>query len=198
MTPVRVDRGRAQGTAAGDAARGPHAPHRGPGAHRAHGHADAAAAGARLLDLFAGAGGVGSRRCRAAPRTRRSWSGTRARVAALRANVEALGRGGGDGRAPCATTPCGRSSASRGEGERFDLVFLDPPYDGDLVAPHARAARRDVAVVPDGALVIAQHFTKRAAARERPAVSRAFRTRRFGETTLTFFRAGGYDPASRG
>jgi hypothetical protein len=38
--------------------------------------------------------------------------------------------------------------------------------------------------------VIAQHFTKRAAAlAPLPALSRV-RARRFGETTLTFFRAG--------
>jgi hypothetical protein len=45
--------------------------------------------------------------------------------------------------------------------------------------------------MPDG-LVIAQHLTKQPP----PSVIgrlTAYRTRRFGETTLTFFRAGGYD-----
>jgi len=36
---------------------------------------------------------------------------------------------------------------------------------------------------------VAQHFTKRAPATTVGALA-AFRTRRFGETTLTFYRAG--------
>jgi hypothetical protein len=43
--------------------------------------------------------------------------------------------------------------------------------------------------------VVAQHLTKRGPA-EIAGVLRAFRTRRFGETTLTFFRADGYDAPS--
>jgi hypothetical protein len=50
-------------------------------------------------------------------------------------------------------------------------------------------------VLADGAVVVAQHFTKRAPG-DAAGVLRAFRARRFGETTLTFFRAGGYDAPS--
>ena len=63
---------------------------------------------------------------------------------------------------------------------------------------HPETMRRTLAalgegtVVADGALVVAQHLTKRAPA-DTAGMLRAFRTRRFGETTLTFFRAGGYD-----
>jgi len=69
------------------------------------------------------------------------------------------------------------------------VVFLDPPYDGDLGAA-TLAALGDGAVTAPAAVVVAQHFTKRPPA---PAygVLAAFRTRRFGETTLTFFRAEG-------
>jgi 16S rRNA G966 N2-methylase RsmD len=72
------------------------------------------------------------------------------------------------------------------EGERFGIVFLDPPYDPDLVTP-TLARLGDGAVLAPGALVIAQHFTKRAPS-PRAGVLTEFRTRRFGETTLTFFR----------
>jgi len=45
-------------------------------------------------------------------------------------------------------------------------------------------------------VVIAQHLTKRAPAGEVGALT-AFRTRRFGETTLTFFRGADYDASFR-
>ena len=75
------------------------------------------------------------------------------------------------------------------EGLRFDVVFLDPPYDGDLAEETLAALGRGAVTAP-GARVVAQHFTKRAPAPAYGALA-AFRTRRFGETTLTFFRAEG-------
>jgi 16S rRNA (guanine966-N2)-methyltransferase len=144
---------------------------------------------ARFLDLFAGAGGVGLEALsRGAAHATFVERDARA-VAALRANVDTLGVAGvtrvlrGD-----AVAELDRLARA---GERFGVVFLDPPYEaGVLDAALARLGAADVTA--PGALVIAQHFTKRAPA---PAVGalRAFRTRRFGETTLTFFRGGGYD-----
>ena len=148
--------------------------------------------GARFLDLFAGAGGVGlealSRGAEHATLVERD---ARA-VAALRDNVAALGVG--------ATARVVRDDVARAlttfrrAGESFTLVFLDPPYEADLTMP-TLAALGDGAVLGEGALVVAQHLTKRAPA-EIAGVLAAFRTRRFGETTLTFFRAGGYDAPS--
>jgi 16S rRNA (guanine(966)-N(2))-methyltransferase RsmD len=147
---------------------------------------------ARFLDLFAGAGGVGLEALsRGAAHATFVERDARA-VAALRANIDALGVAGltrvvrGD-----AVAELDRLARA---GERFDLVFLDPPYDAGAVdATLARLGAADV--VTAGALVIAQHFTKRAPAAATGALS-AFRTRRFGETTLTFFRGGGYDAPS--
>jgi 16S rRNA (guanine966-N2)-methyltransferase len=75
--------------------------------------------------------------------------------------------------------------------ERYDIVFLDPPYEAEVVVPTLEQLGRLEVVVPDG-LVIAQHLTKRPPA-DQTGRLRVFRTRRFGETTLTFFRADGYD-----
>ena len=140
--------------------------------------------GARVLDLFAGAGGVGfealSRGADASTFVERD---PRA-LAALGANVEALG-------------VAARARVVRGDvarivprlaatGERFSIVFLDPPYEGDLVAETLWHLGAGTLTAPD-AIVVAQHPTKRAPA-ERVGCLAAFRTRRFGETTLTFYR----------
>jgi 16S rRNA (guanine966-N2)-methyltransferase len=139
---------------------------------------------ARFLDLFAGAGGVGvealSRGARHATFVERD---PRA-FAALQANLRALDLvDAARGLRLDVDRALGRLAA---EGERFGIVFLDPPYDPDLVTP-TLARLGDGAVLAPGALVIAQHFTKRAPP-ERAGALTGFRTRRFGETTLTFFR----------
>ena len=148
--------------------------------------------GARLLDLYAGAGGVGLEALsRGAAQVTFVERDARA-VTALRDNVAALG--------VAAAARVVRGDVAHAvarlarDGESFGLVFLDPPYEADLTTP-TLAALGDGAVLADGALVVAQHLTKRAPA-EMIGVLRAFRARRFGETTLTFFRADGYDAPS--
>src|ERR1044071_1547346 len=76
-------------------------------------------------------------------------------------------------------------------GERFDLVFLDPPYGAGLVED-TLVRLGDGAVITLDAIVVAQHFTKHVPP-DRIGTLAAFRARRFGETTLTFFRPGAYD-----
>ena len=73
-----------------------------------------------------------------------------------------------------------------GEGRRFEIVFLDPPYATDDGERALAALGGSALIAPEG-LVIAQHLTKR----RLPEFGclRAFRDRRFGETSLTFFRA---------
>ena len=149
---------------------------------------------ARFLDLFAGAGGVGlealSRGATRAVFVERDA----AAVVALRRNVAALGVEAG--------TRILRADVDRAldrlaaDGERFDLVFLDPPYDADLVARTLDRLAAEAAMVAK-AIVIAQHFTKHPPPSAVGALA-AFRTRRFGETTLTFFRTGAYDAGSPG
>ena len=148
--------------------------------------------GARVLDLFAGAGGVGLEALsRGAGHVTFVERDARA-VAALRANVTALG-------VPSATRVL-RDDVRRAlaalarAGERFAIVFLDPPYDTASTTA-TLAVLGDGVLLDQGALVVAQHLTKRAPA-DRVGTLHAYRTRRFGETTLTFFRAGGYDARS--
>ncbi|MEX2148458.1 MAG: 16S rRNA (guanine(966)-N(2))-methyltransferase RsmD [Candidatus Rokuibacteriota bacterium] len=147
---------------------------------------------ARVLDLFAGGGGGGLEALsRGAGHATFVERDARA-VAALRANVDTLG--------VAAVTRVVRGEAVAEldrlarAGERFGVVFLDPPYDAPAVDGTLRRLGAGDLTEP-GAIVIAQHFTKRAPAAAVGALS-AFRARRFGETTLTFFRSGGYDAPS--
>ena len=142
--------------------------------------------GARVLDLFAGAGGVGlealSRGAAHATFVERDGQA----ITALRDNVKALD--------VAALVSVRRGDVLRelpallAGGERFDIVFLDPPYEAGLVETTLEMLGGGGLMLQD-ALVIAQHFTKRAPA---AIIGRlgSFRTRRFGETTLTFYRAG--------
>src|SRR3989441_12933158 len=88
--------------------------------------------GARVLDLFAGAGGVGLEALsRGAAHATFVERDARA-VAALAANVRALGVGS---RARVVRAEVGRALGRlAAAGERYDVVFLDPPYDGDVGA----------------------------------------------------------------
>ena len=75
--------------------------------------------------------------------------------------------------------------AGAAAGAPFDLVLVDPPYADttglvralELVGPHVR----------DGGAVIAKHFW-RDAPPARVGMLASERERRFGETTLTFYR----------
>jgi len=138
---------------------------------------------ARVLDLFAGAGGVGLEALsRGAAHATFVERDARA-MQALRANVTTLGVE----RAVRIVRDDVRRALQglRRDGERFDVVFLDPPYDGDDVAMTLDTFGMEL--LADGAVVVAQHLTKRTPPTSIGGLT-AFRTRRFGETTLTFFR----------
>jgi 16S rRNA (guanine(966)-N(2))-methyltransferase RsmD len=142
---------------------------------------------ARVLDLFAGAGGVGLEALsRGAAHATFVERDPRA-VEALDENIRTLGV---ESRAAVARGDVVRQLGRlAGGGRRFEIVFLDPPYALDLGEQALAALGAGALVAADG-VVIAQHFTKRPPAAEY-GVLRAFRARRFGETTLTFFRAEG-------
>jgi 16S rRNA (guanine966-N2)-methyltransferase len=86
-----------------------------------------------------------------------------------------------------------RSPADRPAGGPFDLVLVDPPYDdrGLLVAVLTTLGGRSLdALLASNALIVAKHFWRTAP----PAgigLLRSIRERRFGETTLTFYRRAG-------
>jgi 16S rRNA (guanine966-N2)-methyltransferase len=137
-------------------------------------------AGARVLDLFAGAGTLGLEALsRGAAAATFVESAPRA-LAALRANVDALGADAEVVRADALRWLRGASGGAR----QYDLVFLDPPYRraaelgeelSDLLPP----------VLAPGALVIAE--TDRRAPLELNI--NATDERRYGDTLIRIHAA---------
>jgi 16S rRNA (guanine966-N2)-methyltransferase len=138
--------------------------------------------GARVLDLFAGSGAAGIEALSrgAASATFVEHDPGAAKV--IQSNLSRAGLGG-----PNASVV--RDDAlrwlRRADGQPFNIVIVDPPYDrADLL----RQALESIGplVVPGGR-VVAKHFWRDAP----PAVVGLLaseRDRRFGETALTFYR----------
>ena len=138
-----------------------------------------------FLDLFAGAGGVGIEGLsRGAPSAVFVEQDPHA-LRALRDNVERLDLGR---RARVLRDDAARAVDALGaEGARFAVVFADPPYGSPRGAPTLAALGRGECLLP-GAVVVVQHATKTPPPGE-VGVLATWKMRRFGETTLTFFRA---------
>lgn len=147
--------------------------------------------GSRVLDLFAGTGAVGIEALsRGAARAvfvehdREALRALRANLAALRVSRERARVVAGDALAALATL--GVTEAP------FDLVFLDPPYEDARVQRALETLARG-ALLSAGAAIVVQHFAKTPVLPPSGLVVDR-EARRFGETTLTFFRAEGYTP----
>jgi 16S rRNA (guanine966-N2)-methyltransferase len=137
-----------------------------------------------FLDLFAGAGGVGIEGLsRGAPSAVFVEQDAQA-LRALRDNVERLGLAE---RARVVRDDAARAvDVLATAGARFAVAFADPPYDSPRAAPALAILARGECLLP-GAVVVVQHATKTPLPEE-IGVLTPWKSRRFGETTLTFFR----------
>ncbi len=143
-------------------------------------------AGGAFLDLFAGAGGVGIEALSRGAPSAVFVEEDPAALRALRENLERLGLGA---RARILRADAVRALEQLGrEGLRFAVAFVDPPYDSPRAAPALQRLGQG-ACLAGGAVVVVQHATKSPPAVPAVGPLRLWRTRRFGETTLTFFRS---------
>jgi len=139
--------------------------------------------GARVLDLFAGAGGLGiealSRGADAAVFVERDPRS----AAVIRDNLRAARLDGrGEVRRANAVTEV---VSLAGEGARFDVIVLDPPYGQELVGRTLRAIAASGALAPGGVAVAEGHW------RDDPGeIEGLQRTRsaRYGETAVWFYQ----------
>jgi len=144
-------------------------------------------AGANVLDLFAGsgAGGIEALSRGAARATFVERDEIAARV--ILENL-AGSRLAGRGHVARADVLAYHQSRAAPDGP-FDLVLLDPPYaePGLMDAALARLGAADPPLVTPAVWVVAKHFW-RTPPRAVVGLLASVRTRRFGETTLTFYR----------
>lgn len=128
--------------------------------------------GARVLDLFAGSGALGLEALSRGAASAEFVEMNRASLAALTANIEALGAGS-------------RARVHRGDAERFiatlpagafDVAFADPPYTIDYATRLAAHFHR----TPFARILSIEHR----AGLDLPGGE----TRRYGDTAITFFQ----------
>jgi 16S rRNA (guanine(966)-N(2))-methyltransferase RsmD len=138
--------------------------------------------GARVLDAYAGTGGVGLEAVSRGAAGVTFVERDRRTTALLRDNIAACGV-----EALCAVV-CADfldDRASRAAAGPFDIVFVDPPYDGTDLAAIAEAAVRLSG--PDG-IVIVEHSRRRTSPDEAGAFVRV-RLLTAGDSALAFYTA---------
>jgi 16S rRNA (guanine(966)-N(2))-methyltransferase RsmD len=143
--------------------------------------------GCRFLDPFAGGGGVGLEALSRGAARAVLVDHSPAALAAIRANQARLADAGGelqvfhqDARLALA--------ALADRGARFDVVYLDPPYQSDLYEPLLEQLAGTGLLEPD-AVVVAEHFHKRALPETIGGLVKT-RSVKVGDHRLSFYRRG--------
>jgi 16S rRNA (guanine966-N2)-methyltransferase len=139
-------------------------------------------AGARVLDLYAGSGAVGLEALsRGAEHVLLVEHGARA-TRVIRENIEAIGLPG----AALAADRVERVLARGPEGDRYDVVFADPPYAlADSAVSRVLSLLAGQGWLAPGALVIVERAT-RSGSVSWPEGFAADRARRYGEATFWY------------
>jgi 16S rRNA (guanine(966)-N(2))-methyltransferase RsmD len=146
--------------------------------------------GRKVLDLFAGTGNLSiealSRGAAAAVLVDVSRDATRV----IEENVRGLGLAA---RSRVLTAPVFKTvrMLSRGE-EKFDLIFLDPPYDKELVGETLKAIAAEGLLAQSG-VAVSEHSV-REKVQERYGALVLSDQRRYGDTMLSFFVLSGEQP----
>lgn len=147
--------------------------------------------GCRFLDAFAGGGAVGLEAFSRGARHVVMLDTSADAVQAMRENLQALGAPGGvqvhrqDARVAL--------PALAEAGHRFDVVYLDPPYDSALYEPLLEELAEGRALDPEGVVVV-EHFHKRPLPERIGALART-RSVRIGDHRLSFYRRRGEEAA---
>jgi len=149
--------------------------------------------GCRFLDAFAGNGGVGLEALSRGASRVVLVDQSRAAIEAIRENARAVAGVGGEVQVFHQETRVALAALAD-SGVRFDVVYLDPPYQSPLYEPLLETAEL---LLEKGGRVVAEHFHKRALPE---TIGRLARTRsvRIGDHRLTFYARpdGADDPAA--
>jgi 16S rRNA (guanine966-N2)-methyltransferase len=135
--------------------------------------------GASVLDLYAGSGAMGLEALSRGAERAVFVESDRAAVEAIERNLDKLRLRGATVLRQDAAQALATETAA---GRRYDLVLVDPPYEGFAGLQPMLATYLPAVLAPDGLLVI------ETSAREEPELPLAKRTsRRYGSARLTLF-----------
>jgi 16S rRNA (guanine966-N2)-methyltransferase len=137
--------------------------------------------GATVLDLFAGSGALGLEALSRGASRAVFVEHSKTAAAILRQNVEACGF---VGRSKLLCSDALRALRSFAQSERFNLAFLDPPYDTPLVEQSLAVLVELQLLLPEAVVVAEQRI---ATPLPSSAGLRLFDERRYGDTVLRFF-----------
>lgn len=138
---------------------------------------------ANFLDLCAGSGAVGLEAYSRGAGEVVFVEQSRRALAVLENNVETLSAAGSTRIIAKDATSALRALAAK--SLRFDIVFVDPPYDSGLSGRLLRSLS-DLGVVSPGTIVVVEHRLQDPHPDEVGALRR-YQHRRYGETALSFY-----------
>ena len=146
-------------------------------------HLAASVAGSDILDLFAGSGALGleslSRGAKAVVFVEQS----RTTFSCLKKNIEELGFDG------CCT--CHLANAltwlkkQKDHGPKFDLIFLDPPYDRNYLQPALALIADTDCLTPTGTIIAEHRHGLQMESLDLSPAFRIKRTKEYGKTAIT-------------
>ena len=142
--------------------------------------------GAVFLDLFAGTGAVGLEALSRGAKRVVFVELEQRSIALIKKNIEMLGEG--------SKTEILNCDAVKGLGsirEKFNLIFLGPPYKDEKKVPLALTGITlnsifSSGILAEGGLIIGQHHLKEPI--EIPPALEEFRKEKYGDTVLSFYR----------
>lgn len=138
--------------------------------------------GASFLDLFAGTGSVGIEALSRGASRVVFVENNRQAVRAIRENLAQTGLGG-----RAEVLPIGvMDAAARLKGQKFTIIFLDPPYDQGLEVSALEALVANDLLEENGLVVV--EGSRRRKMPARVGCLKLYREHRVGDTVLAFYR----------
>ncbi len=144
---------------------------------------------AAVLDCFAGSGALGLEAWSRGAKSVVFVEPDRHAAACVQANIDALFKGEASPAPTLLKLTAERALPKLAkQGLRFDLVFMDPPYDANLYTPTLLALTA-LHLLNPGAIVVCEHGRK-AGVICAPSPLALLDTRGYGDTHLTLFKEG--------
>ncbi len=144
--------------------------------------------GTKVLDLFAGSGALGLEALSRGADSCIFVDNSRSSVKAIKDNLEALGLSANEDIVIVAADAIRAISKFAKSGEKFDLIFLDPPYYKSL-AKKSLFLLGSYDILTKSGVVIVEH-SKHDEVPNSFGELELYRSVRYGDTQISFYRKG--------